>query len=337
MRFLSAIIGFVTMSFAALWCMAITLVVLASLAAVPAHAQQYPSKPIRIIVPFPAGGTSDILSRLLGSKLTEKWGQQIVVDDRPGASGMIGAEAVARAQPDGYTLLLSDLRTVLIAQLLHPKPAFDLTRDFAPIMEVSYSPHLLGVHPSLPVRSVQELIALAKRRPGELNFAATVPGAPQLAGVEFANRAGIRWTYIVSRGGAQVTMDVASGQADVLFLGMLAVMPHVNSGRIRLLAVTSAKRFASLPNTPTIAESGMPGFLTGSWQGILAPAGTAPEIVSRLHAEVSRILTAPDIKEKLASQGADALNTSPAETGRILRDERDRLTKLFRETGYRPQ
>jgi tripartite-type tricarboxylate transporter receptor subunit TctC len=298
-------------------------------------AQNYPSKPIRVIIPFPPGGTSDILARLIGVKLTERWGQQLIIETRPGAGGLIGAEVVSRAAPDGYTLLMSDLRSVMIAHLLQPKPAFDYLRDFAPVMELSYSPHLLCTHPSLPVKSVAELIALAKKRPGELNFAAAIAGAPQLAGVEFANRAGIRWTYIIGRGGMQTVMDVVSGQADVMFNGMLATLPQVKSGRLRLLAVSSAQRVASLPDTPTVAESGMPGFLTGSWQGILAPAGTPPEILTKIQTEIGRILTTPDMKERLLSQGADPLNTPPAETARILREERDRLLKLFRDTGYK--
>jgi tripartite-type tricarboxylate transporter receptor subunit TctC len=300
-------------------------------------AQAYPNKAIRFVVPFPPGGTSDILGRLIGVKLTEKWGQQIIVESRAGAGGLIGAEIVVRAQPDGYTLLVTDMRSVMIANLLHPKPAFDYIRDFSPVMELSYSPHLLGTHPSLPVKNVKELIALAKKRPGELNFAAAIAGAPQLAGVEFANRAGISWTYIIGRGGMQTVMDVVSGQADVMFNGMLATLPHVKSGRLKLLAVSSANRVASLPGTPTVAESGMPGFLTGSWQGVLAPAGTSPEILAKLHAEISRILTIADIKEKLAAQGADPLNTPPAQTAKVLRDERDRLVKLFRDTGYKAQ
>jgi tripartite-type tricarboxylate transporter receptor subunit TctC len=300
-------------------------------------AQNYPAKTVRVVVPFPPGGTSDVLGRLIGIKLTEKWGQQILIESRAGAGGMIGTELVARAQPDGYTLLLSDMRSIMIANLLHQKPTFDYIRDFAPVMEISYSPHLLGTHPSLPVKNVKELIALAKKRPGELNFAAAIAGAPQLAGVEFANRAGIRWMYIVGRGGMQTVMDVVSGQADVMFNGMLATLPQVQSGRLRLLAVTSANRVASLPDTPTIAESGMPGFVTGSWQGLLAPAGTSPEILAKLHAEIGRILSSPDIKEKLTAQGAEPLNTPPAETAKGLREERDRLVKLFRDTGYKGQ
>jgi tripartite-type tricarboxylate transporter receptor subunit TctC len=298
-------------------------------------AQSYPSKAVRVIVPFPPGGTSDILARLIGFKLTEKWGQQIVIESRAGAAGLIGTEAVARAQPDGYTLLLSDLRSIMIAQLLHPKPSFDYIRDFAPVMELSYSPHLLGTHPSLPVTTVKDLIALAKKRPGELNFSAALAGAPHLAGVDFANRAGIRWTYIIGRGGMQTVMDVVSGQADVMFNGISTTLPYVNSGRLRPIAVSSTKRVATAPNTPTVAESGMPGFVTGSWQGILAPAGTPPEILSKIHGEISRILDTPEIKSKLSIQGADPLFTPPAETAKSLRAERDRLVKLFRDTNYK--
>jgi tripartite-type tricarboxylate transporter receptor subunit TctC len=202
-------------------------------------------------------------------------------------------------------------------------------------MEISYTPHLLGAHPSVPVTTVKELIALAKRRPGELNFSAALAGAPHLAGVEFANRAGITWTYIIGRGGMQTVMDVVSGQAHVTFNGILPTLPFVNSGRMRAIAVSSAKRAASLPQTPTVAESGMPGFLTGSWQGMLAPAGTPPEILAKIHAEVSRILDTPEIRGKLTGQGADPLSTPPAETAHSLRQERDRLVKLFKDTGYK--
>ncbi len=304
-----------------------------SAASSPAHA--YPSKPVRVIVPFPPGGTSDILARLLAVKLTERWGQQIIIDSRTGAAVLIGSELVARAAPDGYTLLLTDLRSPLIANLVQPKQTFDYARDLVPAMELSYSPHLLCTHPSLPVRNVKELIALGKRRPGELNYAAAIAGAPQLAGVDFANRAGIKWTYITGRGGAQSVMDVVQGQADVLFNGMVATYPQVKSGRLKLLAVSSAQRNPNLPDVPTVAESGMPGFLTGSWQGILAPAGTSPEILSKIHAEISRIIAAPDMKEKLLAQGADPLSTPPAEARTGLIAERDRLVKLFRETNYK--
>jgi tripartite-type tricarboxylate transporter receptor subunit TctC len=302
-----------------------------------AQAQQaYPSRPIRIVVPFPPGGTSDILSRTLGPKLTEKWGQPVVVENRPGASGSIGAEVVARAQPDGYTLLLSDVGSLLIYQILFPKWPYDLTRDHAAVTIVSYSPHLLCVHPSVPVATVPQLVALAKKRPGALNYASSPAGAPYLAGLQFAHRMGIQWEYITGRGGAQSVMDVMTGQADVLFNGMLATLPPVKSGKLKLIAVSSEKRNPNLPDTPTVSEF-LPGFLTGSWQGVLAPAGTPPEITARLHAELARILATPEIRDRLSAQGADALATPPAEAAKFLRDERDRFTKLTKETGYKPQ
>ena len=299
-------------------------------------AQGYPSRPIRIVVPFPPGGTSDILSRLIGPRLTEKWAQPVIVESRPGAAGAIGADVVAKSAPDGYTLLLSDVGSLLIIQVLYPKTTFDLTRDFAAVTTVSYSPHLLCVHPNVPVSTVPQLIALAKKRPGALNFASSPAGAPYLAGVQFAHRTGIRWEYITGRGGAQSVMDVMTGQADVLFNGMLATLPPVKSGKLRLLAVSSEKRNPALPDTPTVAET-LPGFLTGSWQGVLVPAGTPPELVARLQAELARILHTPDMKERLQQQGADPIGSPPAESAKFLRDERDRFTKLVKETGYKAQ
>src|SRR4249920_3792300 len=247
---------------------AIAVIALCSVtvAGTPAGAQSYPVKPIRIVVPFPPGGTSDILSRTLGPKLTEKWGQPVVVESRPGAAGAIGAEVVMKSPPDGYTLLLSDVGSLLIIQVLYPKTNFDLTRDFAAITTISYSPHLLCVHPNVPVSTVPQLIALAKKRPGALNFASSPAGAPYLAGVQFAHRTGIQWEYITGRGGAQSIMDVMTGQADVLFNGMLATLPPVKSGKLKLIAVSSEKRNVNLPDTPTVGEF-LPGFLTGSWQG----------------------------------------------------------------------
>ena len=318
--------------------LAIAVIALCSVAfaSTPAGAQSYPVKPIRIVVPFPPGGTSDILARTLGPKLTEKWGQPVVVESRPGAAGAIGAEVVMKSPPDGYALLLSDVGSLLIIQVLYPKTNFDLTRDFAAITTISYSPHLLCVHPNVPVSTVAQLIVLAKQRPGALNFASSPAGAPYLAGVQFAHRTGIQWEYITGRGGAQSIMDVMTGQADVLFNGMLATLPPVKSGKLKLIAVSSEKRNPNLPDTPTVSEF-LPGFLTGSWQGVLAPAGTPPEITARLHAELARILATPEIRDRLSTQGADALGTPPAEAAKFLRDERDRFTKLTRETGYKPQ
>jgi len=298
-------------------------------------AQGYPSRPIRIVVPFPPGGTSDILSRLIGPRLTEKWGQPVIVESRPGAAGAIAMELTAKSPPDGYTLVLTDVGTLVILPVLYPKTTYGI-QDFAPVTTISFSPHLLCVHPNVPVSTVPQLIALAKKRPGALNYASSPAGAPYLAGLQFAHRTGIKWEYITGRGGAQSIMDVMTGQADVLFNGMLATLPPVKSGKLRLIAVSGEKRHSSLPDTPAVAES-LPGFLTGSWQGLLAPAGTPPELVARLHAEVARILHSPDMKERLQAQGADPMGPPPAEAAKFLRDERDRFTKLVRETGYKPQ
>ncbi len=299
-------------------------------------AQNYPNRSIRVVVPYPAGGTSDILVRLIGQKLTEKWNQQIVVEARPGAGGLIGTEVVARTQPDGYTLLATELGSVMVSFLSHPKPSFDYLRDLTPVMAIAYSPHAFCAHPNLPAKNIKELIALAKQRPGQLNFAASLAGMPLMAGLDFANRAGIRWVYITGRGGMQTIMDVVSGQADLFFNGMLPTVPFIKSGRLRLLAVSSEQRIAGFLDTPTVAESGMPGFFTGSWQGVLAPAGTPPEIVAKLHAEMSRALATPDLKERLAQQATEPRYTSPAETGKALIAERDRLVKLIRDTNFKP-
>jgi len=297
--------------------------------------QTYPSRPIRIVVPFPPGGTSDILSRLIGPKLTERWGQPVVVESRPGAAGAIGVDVVAKSAPDGYSLVLSDVGVWVILPVLYPKTPYGL-QDFAPITTISYSPHLLCVHPNVPVTTVPQLIALAKKRPGQLNYASSPAGAPYLAGLQFAHRTGIQWEYITGRGGAQSIMDVMTGQSDVLFNGMLATLPPVKFGKLRLIAVSSEKRHPALPDTPAVAEF-LPGFLTGSWQSILAPARTPPEVVAALNAEIARILSTADMKERLQAQGADPIGTPPAESARFLRDELDRFTKLVKETGYKPQ
>lgn len=309
--------------------------------ATSAHAQDpaatYPNRAIRVVVPYPPGGTSDTLMRLISQKLTERWGQQIVIETRPGGAALIGTEVVARAQPDGYTLLATDMGSVLISWLSHAKPSFDYLRDLTPVMVIAYSPHVLCVHPSLPVTTPKALIALAKQRPGALNYAGALAGASMMAGIDFAQRAGIQWAYITGRGGMQTVMDVVTGQADVFFNGMLPTVPHIQSGRLRLLAVSSDRRAERFPDAPTIAESGMPGFLTGSWQGVLAPAGTPPEIVAKLHAEISRALKMPDVVQKLAVLGTEPRFTSPGETAKEMHSERERMAKLIRDTQFKPR
>lgn len=298
----------------------------------------YPAKPIRFVIANLAGGTSDILARVIGAKLTESWKQQVIVDNRPGASGLIGNEMVAKAPADGYTFLVADLGSTTITVLAQSKPSIDLDRDFAPVTLISYSPHLFCVHPSVPAANVRQFIALAKAQPGKFNFAtAGQTTSPHFAGMLFAHLTGIKWEYIPGKGGAQAVLDVASGQADALFNGMLATLPYVKSGKLKLLAVSSEKRNPALPETPTIIELGVRDFVTGSWQGILAPGKTPLAIITKLHAETHHILFTPEIKERLSEQGAEPLGTAPAETSEFMRRERERWSKLIRDTGYKTQ
>ena len=302
----------------------------------PIAAQPYPMRPIRIVVPYPAGGTSDILARSLGEKLTGALGQPVVVDNKPGANGNLGADLVAKALPDGYTLLLGDIGALAISPSVYPTLPFDPVRDFAPVTMVAYSPHILVVNPAVQANSVQELVALAKAKPGKLNFAISgVGGAPHLAGVEFALRTGVKWEYIPYKGGSQAIADVAAGQADVTLNGMLATYPLVKGGKLKLLAVSSPRRVAAIPDVPTIAESGLPGFETGSWQGVVAPQGTPREIVARLNAEIGRILATPEMRDKLGNQGADVRNNSPEEFAAFIRTEKDRWAKVVKDANVK--
>ena len=303
-----------------------------------AFAQAWPTKPIRFIVPYPPGGTSDILARTIGEKLGTALGQTIVVENKPGANGNVGADYVAKASPDGYTFLLADIGAIAISPSVYPSLPFDPVKNFTPVTMVAYSPHILVVHPSVPAKSVAELVALVKSKPGKLNYAASSTGsAPHLAGVEFAQRAKIDWNYIPYKGGAQAITDVVGGQADLLFNGMLATYPNVKGGKLRILAVSSANRLASIPDVPTVAESGFPGFETGSWQGILAPPGTPSEIVAKLGSEVQKILATPEMKEKLAAQGADVRVTTGAELSGFISKERDRWAKVVKEAGIKAE
>ena len=295
------------------------------------QAQAYPNKPIKIIVPYPPGGTSDILARSLGQKLGESLGQTIVVENKPGANGNLGADLVAKSPADGYTLLLCDIGALAISPSLY-KLSFDPTTDFSPVTMVAYSPHILVVHPSVPVNNAKELITLAKSKPGKLNFAASSVGsAPHLAGIDFASKAGVDWAYIPYKGGAQAITDMAGGQADVMFNGMLATYPHVKSGKLKILAVSSSKRMSAIPDVPTVAEAaGLENFQTGSWQGVLAPPGTPKEIVARLSSEITKILNTPDMKERLAVQGAEVSTNTPEQFSTFIRDEKARWAQVVK-------
>ena len=302
--------------------------------AAAAFAQPYPSKAIKIIVPYPPGGTSDILARSVGQKLTEMLGQVVVVENKPGATGNIGADFVAKSAPDGYTLLLADIGSLAIAPSVTTALPFDPVKDFAPVVMVAYSPHILALNPAVPANTVKELIALLKAKPDSLNFAVSgVGGANHLAGIDFAARTGVKWTYVPYKGGSQAITDLMAGHAQVMFNGMLATYPAVKDGKLKAIAISSAKRFAAAPDLPTVAESGVPGFETGSWQGIVAPAGTPAEVVKKLHASVTSILATPEMREKLIASGAEVRPQSPEQFGAFIREEKARWAKVVKESG----
>ena len=299
-----------------------------------AAAQTYPSKPIRIIVPYALGGTSDILARFIGPKLTEVWGQPVLIESKPGANGNVGADYVSKSTPDGYTVLLADICALTISPSVYPNLPFDPAKDFSPVIMVSYSPHLLAAHPSLPVSGVKELIAYAKAHAGQLNFAvAGIGSAPQLAGIEFAQRSGVSWTYIPYKGGSDAVLGVVSGQSNVLFNGMLATYPQVKNGKLKALAISSATRVAAAPDLPTLAESGLPGFVTGTWQGVMAPPGVPREIVLKMNTEIARILNTQDMKEKLAALATEVRADTPESFATFVRNEKLRWAKVVKESG----
>ncbi len=282
----------------------------------------YPVKPIRMVVPFPPGGTTDILARVAGQKITEATGQQVIVDNRPGAGGNIGTEIVARAPADGYTLLTDPGSTLTINPSLFPKLPFDPLKDFAPITIIAAVPNLLVVHPSLPAKTVKELIALAKARPGQLNYASTGAGQSTHLSLElFKLMGGLNITHIPYKGSSPALTDVLAGQVTIMFDNMPSCLPHVKAGKLRALGVSTLQRSPALPALPTIAESGLPGFEVSVWFGVLAPAGTPRDIVSRLNAVVVKALAAPDVRQRLAGQGAEAVGNTPEQfTAQMQRD-----------------
>jgi tripartite-type tricarboxylate transporter receptor subunit TctC len=305
---------------------------LAALTPMASWAQEWPAKqPIKIVVPFPAGGTSDVLARLISTKMSEKLGQAVLVDNRAGSAGNVGANLVAKSPADGYTFLLMDVGNLTISPALYKLP-FEVQKDFVPVGMVGYSPHLLVVSSKVPANTVAELVAFAKANPGKLNFAAAagIGSATHLAGLQFARRNGIEWNYVPYKGGAQAMTDLIGGHVDVTFNGMVATYPHVKAGKAKLLAVSSAKRWSELPDTPAVSESS-PNFLTGSWQGLLAPTGTPPAIVNAVRAEIKRITALPDVKEKLQSLGLEPSTMSSAEFATWIKDELATMAQVVRE------
>ena len=306
--------------------------VLMALTAV-AHAQQFPSKPIKIIVPFPAGGTVDFLARVVSSKRSDALGQSVLVENIAGAGGNIAAETVAKAAPDGYTLLMGS-EVVAINTSLYSKLSYDPVKDLAPITLVGTVPNILIVNPSLPANSVKELITLATKTPGKISFASTGQGtSSHLSSELFKLMANVDLLHIPYKGGPPAVADLIGGQVNMMFINMPTGLAHVKSGKARILAVSSARRVAQLPDVPTVDQAGLKGFETAAWSGLYAPAGTPPEIIARLNAEVVKILKTPSVKEQLAGQGAEPVGDTPEEFGRFTREEIAKWAKLIKISG----
>ena len=318
--------------------MLIHLVVAALLlAGATAHAQNYPIKPIRIVVPFAPGGGADIIARILGQKMTETWGQQVAVDNRAGASGNIGAEIVVKSAPDGYTLLMASSALAINPSVFKSVP-YDVNRDFAPITQPGLLPNILVVHPSLPVKTVKDLIALAKSRPGQLAYASAGAGTgTQLAAEMLKLQAGIDMVHVPYKGGGAVINDLIGGQVALTFATLPSVMPYVKAERLRAVAMTTTKRWPGLPAVPTIAESGFPGFEISTWIGLLAPAGTPKDVVDKLHAEVVRILKLPDVRERFDGLGMEPVGDTPAQFALYIRSELAKYAKVVKASGARAE
>ncbi len=300
-------------------------------------AQDYPTKPIRMVVGFPPGGGTDVMARLVTPKMTEAWGQQVVIDNRAGATGIIGTDLVAKAVPDAYTLLMGHVATNAIAWSLFAKLPFDPAKDFTPITRVSSVPHILVVHPSLDVRTVKELIALAKAKPGQLTFPSAGNGStPHLAGEIFKTMTGVNLVHIPYKGTGQSLQDLLGGQVQVGFDTTAAEITYVKAGRLRPLAVTTAKRIGSLPDVPTVAESGVPGYEVTTWYGLFAPAGTPPAVVRKIFAETVRIVRLPEIKERLDGMGTEeTTNASPEEFAALVKTDIAKYAKVVKAAGLR--
>ncbi len=294
----------------------------------------YPAKAIRYVVPFPAGGPLDIVARTIGQELSKTWGQPVIIDNRPGAGGNIGAEMVAKSPADGYTILMGAVSTHAINVTLYSTLAYDPVRDFAPVTLITSVPNVLVLHPSLPAKNVLELIALAKARPGQLNFASGSTGsAGHLAGELFKTMAGVDMVHIPYKGAAPAVVDLLAGHVSLMFDNMSSALPNINAARVRALAVTTLKRSPLLPQLPTISEAGLRGFDISTWFGIFAPAGTPPDIVAKLNAETVRILHTRDMKERLLVLGAEPVGNTPGEFAAFVTAEIRKYAKVVKASG----
>ncbi|MDB5867293.1 MAG: hypothetical protein JWO70_5099 [Betaproteobacteria bacterium] len=300
-------------------------------------AQSYPTKPIRWIVGYTPGGTADMLARAVGQKLTESWGQQVIVENRPGAGTNIGTEVAAKSAPDGYTLFMPTVANA-INPTLYPRLSFDIMRDFVHITNFAKVPGIVVVHPSVPAKNVKELIALAKAHPDSLRHGSTGIGSPHhLAGEIFKTMAGVKMVHVPYRGATPAITDIIAGHIEVYFGAMVSTLPHVKSGRVRALGVTTLKRVAAVPDIPTISEQGLKGFETGSWFGVSVPTGTSKDIVNRLHRESVRILALPEVRDRMASEGAEFVADTPEQFTAFFRTELEKWGRAVKASGARPE
>jgi tripartite-type tricarboxylate transporter receptor subunit TctC len=321
----------------AAWKISVSCALLLIAAITQCGAQPYPARPVRAIVPYAAGGGVDVVARLIAPRLGERLGQQIVIDNRPGATGNIGAELAARAAPDGYTVLMAGASIAINASLYH-KLAYDLVKDFAAVTSIAVSPNIVLVHPSLPARSIAELIALARARPGQLNYASGGSGSTlHLTAELFKSMTGVAVTHVPYKGTGPALIAVISGETGIVMPPLAGTLAHVESGRLRALAVTSAARLKMLPKLPTVAESGVPGFESGQWYGVFVPAATSPDIVNRLQAEIARVVRLPDVGEQIAQQGSIATGETPEQFAAHVRQEIAKWAKVVKASGARPE
>ena len=299
-------------------------------------AQGYPAKPLKMIRPFPAGGPTDILGRLVGQKLTESWGQNVLIDNRPGGGGLIGGQLAAKSPPDGYTIYLGGITTLVLSTYVHKNRPYDSQRDFLPVTQTTVQPLLLMVHPALPVKTVKEFIALARTRPGEINYGTSGPGGSgHLAGELLRGMTGINIVHVPYRGQPPALNDLLAGQVQSMLGAPLAVVPHIRNGKIRALAITGQKRSIAVPDVPTFDEAGLPGYDASTWNGIMVPTGTPRAIIDRLYGEIVKILRAPHTLDRLAGDGSVAVASTPEEFAAFIKAEHVKWGKVVREANIR--
>lgn len=302
--------------------------------AASAQTPNWPLKPLRLVVPYPPGGSSDIIARAISQPLSDALKQTVIVDNKAGANGNLGADFVAKSAPDGYTMLLCDTGALAISPSVYTKLSFDPSRDLRGVTMLAYSPHLLVVHPSVPANNLKELVELSKR--SNINFAVTAMGsAPHLAGVAVERASGAKWQYIPYKGGSQAITDTIAGQTQVLMNGMLATLPHVQSGKLKILGVSKGTRMPLIGNVPTLSEQGISNFESGTWQGLLVANGTPAAIVNRLNTELIRIIRSPDIRAKLAGQGAEVVTMTSAQQDDFFNREKNRWAKVVADAGIK--